>query len=525
MTILISILISDHRVGHISEKDSLNHSVFHRKAPDFCKNHVTEINKYYCVPCNEIICVDCALTTHSGNDHKRVDLAQKHLDWRREIVGHHNDIQRTQKKLSEEIMHIESLIINEREKLNELINRVNESQVKLNETIDRYFKEIKIRLCTKSEGNQDILNQRKANIEHNLTFINNLLDEYQKVLDFSASTELHNSLEKLKGIIADDKQSEKSSNVPLERATYTAGKIDSKLIKALAGDVIESSLDYYLTDTGILEVSRIQEGATDVTVTASGNVVVGGGNAAVLYNHLGHKLCTLPRPPDVTPWTPYRVASSADRIFVSNRDGVGIVEYSARGEFVRVLLRGLFGPVSLAVCQDKLVISCWDGWNPTLHLYDIGEEGMPPPTKTHGHGMPGMISTEHIKLIRKHAVKSLGLLNYVTINETTGDLVISHPGGVMAVDTDFAARWSYPCTDSGPDRLRAPWGVATSAGGDVFVIDRDSGRVLRLTQHGQFKRAYQMPGRDGWGLRGVCINDQYVIVLDHKKSQLYKFRY
>ena len=396
--------------------------------------------------------------------------------------------------------------------------------MKLNETIDRYFKEIKIKLCTKSEGNQDILNQRKANIEHNLTFINNLLDEYQKVLDFSASTELHNSLEKLKGIIADDQQSEKSSNVPLERATYTAGKIDSELIKSLAGDVIESSPDY-LTDTGILEVSRIQIGARYVAVTASGNVVVCGSAAAVLYNHLAHKLCTLPRPPDVTLWTPYFVASSAERIFVSNADGGDIVEYTARGDFVRVLLRGLAMSSSLAVCQDKLAIRCSDGRTYTLHVYDIGEEGMPPPTKTHRFGMPGMISTEYIKLIRKHTGKTLRMVYYVTFNETTGDLVISHSGGVTAVDTDFTARWIYPCNDSGPGRLRDPRGVATSAGGDVFVSDCGSGRVLRLTQHGQFKRAYQMPGCGGWRLQSVCINDQYAIVLDRMQCQLYKFRY
>ena len=497
--------------------------MFYRKASDFCKKHETEIYKFYCVHCNEIICGDCALTSHRGNDHKRVNLDQMVNLWRQDFTDYQIDIQHAQIELHEQMKNITSSIIHEKEKLNELIIKVNESQVKLIETIDEYFKEIKRRLTTKSEGNQDILNQRKAEIEHELTFVNNLLDDYGNVNKFSASTELHNSLEKLKGIIDDDKQSEKSSNVPLERATYTAGKIDSELIKALAGDVIENSLDYYLTDTGILEVSRIQKGATDVAVTASGNVVVGGLDSAVLYNHLGHKLCTLPPPPDVTKWTPYYVASSADRIFVSNTDGGDIVEYSACGEFVRVLLRGLDSPRCIAVCQDKLVICCCDGWNPTLRLYDIGEEGGTKPTKSHGFGMPGMISTVYIKLIKKHAVESLGRVFYVTVNETTGDLVISHTGGVMAVDTDSAARWSYPCTDRGPGRLRDPRGVATSADGDVFVSDCYSGRVLRLTQHGQFKRAYQMPGRDGWRLRGVCINDQYIIVLDQCNSQLYKF--
>ena len=88
----------------------------------------------------------------------------------------------------------------------------------------------------------------------------------------------------------------------------------------------------------------------------------------------------------------------------------------------------------------------------------------------------------------------------------------------MQAETDSAARWSYPCTDSGPDRLRDPRGVATSAGGDVFVANRDSGRVLRLTQHGQFKRAYQMPGRNGWDLCGVCINNQEVFSGFHEIS-------
>ena len=507
-----------HYIFNIFKIDSLSDNVFYRKASDFCKKHEREIYKIFCVPCNEIICGDCALTSHSGNDHHRVNLAQMVSVWRQEFTDYQIDIQHAQNELHEQMKNITSSIIHEKKKLNELIIKINESQVKLIETIDEYFKEIKRRLTTKSEGTQDILNQRKAEIEHKLIFVNNLLGDYGNVIDFSASTELHSSLEKLKGIIADDKQSEKSSNVPLECATYTAGKIDNELIKTLAGDVIESSLDYYLTDTGILEVSRIQQVAVDVTVMASGNVVVCDSAAAVLYNHLVHKLCTLPRPPDVTPWTPYYVASSADRIFVSNIDGGDIVEYSARGDFVRVLLRGLVRPSSLAVCQDKLVISCWDGQPSTLHVYDIGD-------KTHGFWMPRMIPTEYIKLIKKHTVKSLSSVYYVTINETNGDLVISHKGGVMAVDTDSAARWSYPCTDSGPGRLREPWGVATSAGGDVFVTDRDSGRVLRLTQHGQFKCAYQMPRRDGLQLCGVCINDQYVIVLDYRKSQLYKFRY
>ena len=88
----------------------------------------------------------------------------------------------------------------------------------------------------------------------------------------------------------------------------------------------------------------------------------------------------------------------------------------------------------------------------------------------------------------------------------------------MQAETDSAARWSYPCTDSGPDRLRDPRGVATSAGGDVFVANRDSGRVLRLTQHGQFKRAYQLPGRNGWDLCGVCIINQEVFSGFHEIS-------
>ena len=439
-----------------------------------------------------------------------------------------NDLQITLKELSGQMEHVESSITNEKERLNELIIKVNESEVKLNETIDGYFKEIKRRLTTKSEGHQDILNQRKAEIEHKLNFANNLLDDYGKVVDFSASIELHNSLEKLKSIIADDKQREKLSSVPLERATYTAGRIDSKLIKALAGDVIEGSPDY-LTDTGIVEVSRIQKGAIDVAMTSIGIAVVGG-YAAVLYNNIGDKLRTLPPPSDVTQWTPHYVASSADRIFVSNANRGDIVEYSACGKFVRVLGRGLGQLQCVAVCQDKLVI-CWRdsltyiSLDLHLGLYDIVEEAIPQPTYIHRIFNPGMIYTEYMKLSRKHTIKWLRMVYYVTFNETTGDLVISHNDGVSAMDTDSAARWSYPCTVSGPGRLRDPRGVATSAGGDVFVADRDSGRVLRLTRHGQFKRAYQMPGRDGWGLCGVCINDQYIIVLDGRNSQLYKFRY
>ena len=490
-----------HYIFNISEIDRLHDSVFYRKAFDFCKKHETEIYKFYCVPCNEIICGDCALTTHSGNDHRRVDLAQKNQDWRHEMESYHNDIQRAKIELSEQMRNMESSIIHEREQLNELLIRVVESQVKLNETLDGYFKEIKHRLTVKSERNRHILNRRKAAIEHNLNVVDELLEKYQKIFDFSANTELLNSLEKLKGIIPFDKQREKFPDLPLVRATYTAWKIDSKLIKALAGDVIDGRPDY-LTDTGIVEVSSIQELSTDVAVTCSGNVVVGGSDAAVLYNQNGHKLRTLPRPSDVTAWTPRYVASSADRLYVSNREGGEIVEYSARGELVSVK-HGLDWPGCLAVYDDKLVIKC--SFGPTATLFTYG--------------------TEQQKLTKMHTDQLFAWVRYVTFNESSGDLVISHAGGVTALDTDLAARWSYPCTDSGPGRLRGPCGVATSAAGDVFIGDYDSGRVLRLTRHGQFKRAYQMPGRGGWNLNGVCVYGQEVIIVDQGSSQLYKFIY
>ena len=85
-----------HYIFNISEIDRLNDNVFYRKACDLCKKDETEIYKFYCVPCNEIICVACALTTHSGYDHQRVDLAKKHQDWRQEIISYHSDIQRAQ---------------------------------------------------------------------------------------------------------------------------------------------------------------------------------------------------------------------------------------------------------------------------------------------------------------------------------------------------------------------------------------------------------------------------------------------
>ena len=78
--------------------------------------------------------------------------------------------------------------------------------------------------------------------------------------------------------------------------------------------------------------------------------------------------------------------------------------------------------------------------------------------------------------------------SYVAISPHRGDVIITHPGGVIAFASDLTARWQYPCRRGGKGKLRDPRGVCIDATGSVLVADYDGDCLLELSQEGAFIR-------------------------------------
>ena len=83
--------------------------------------------------------------------------------------------------------------------------------------------------------------------------------------------------------------------------------------------------------------------------------------------------------------------------------------------------------------------------------------------------------------------------------------------------------------------LEAPWAIAFLPGGDALVTERDSGRLLRVTQHGQVSVAGTVPGVEPYGeggLLGVAVSPSfdrdrlvYLYLSTHSDNRIVRLRY
>jgi len=83
--------------------------------------------------------------------------------------------------------------------------------------------------------------------------------------------------------------------------------------------------------------------------------------------------------------------------------------------------------------------------------------------------------------------------------------------------------------------LKVPWAIAFLPGGDALVTERDSGRLLRVTQHGRVSVAGTVPGVEPYGeggLLGVAVSPSfshdrlvYLYFSTHNDNRVVRLRY
>ena len=111
------------------------------------------------------------------------------------------------------------------------------------------------------------------------------------------------------------------------------------------------------------------------------------------------------------------------------------------------------------------------------------------------------------------------------------------PAGKSAAPPSAAA--SAPARLGPPSvltrNLEVPWAIAFLPGGDALVTERDSGRLLRVTQHGQVSVAGTVPGVEPYGeggLLGVAVSPSfdrdrlvYLYFSTHSDNRIVRLRY
>ena len=169
-------------------------------------------------------------------------------------------------------------------------------------------------------------------------------------------------------------------------------------------------------------------------------------------------------------WSPCFVSCQQRQLLIvnceSSAEGGGVYLYDADYRFNRAIRVDKPKHAALARGGDIVVVTepqrRWDEW---LHKYNREN-------------------------VRVGFAKNIEMVktSYVAISPHRGDVIITHPGGVIAFASDLTARWQYPCRRGGKGKLRDPRGVCIDATGSVLVADYDGDCLLELSQEGAFIR-------------------------------------
>ncbi|XP_071112634.1 uncharacterized protein [Haliotis cracherodii] len=109
---------------------------------------------------------------------------------------------------------------------------------------------------------------------------------------------------------------------------------------------------------------------------------------------------------------------------------------------------------------------------------------------------------------------------HVTSN---GDLKVSGVNSLVCVTSEGVAVFTY--TPAGVRALTFPRGITTTSTGDILLADKDSHKVIQLTESGQFVRDV-LTHQDGLEYpRGICLDgDRFLYVTCGRFVRIFKFK-
>ncbi|XP_048253791.1 protein wech-like [Haliotis rufescens] len=108
-----------------------------------------------------------------------------------------------------------------------------------------------------------------------------------------------------------------------------------------------------------------------------------------------------------------------------------------------------------------------------------------------------------LKSINTGVIKNPSYI-HVTRNN---NLIFSDPAVKSLVSATCDGEVVFTYTPSGDKALKSPWGVTTSSTGDILLVDRDTKRVIQLTESGQFVRDVLTQHDRLECTLGICLDD------------------
>ena len=478
------------------------------KESDYCGKHAREKVKFYCKSCDMIICRLCRQITHVKPDHKCQDLPVANQEWLSELMKLKATAQAYRKGYVTEINELRTKAFTCGVEEDMLSGKVKESKEVIASFVEEHFGRIESHIKKLCTSNQEMIEERQQKLKGHLSQLDHWFDIYPSSSAHSnRNTDLKDDVTFLKNLVQRNELIQKEKRLDLTKVSLREAKFDvTQLTKQLerVSVVGEVTRPVLRNPIGIATIS------TDVDV----KIVIGGGeNTAAIYsaNH-PTQVIQLKPPPSVCEWNPQNVVSAYFESLIVNfacpSAGGGLYRYGAGGQYMGAALQnfGFIDDVSFNKNSNLFTLLRYNQNTPTmLYRYKQGDASC-------------KLGIDH-----RDQVAGIEVAYFVADHVCEGFSVISHSNGVTAV-RGCQKYWFYACRSESPGKLVAPRGVAVRqcAGGEIYVADRDTGRIIVLSCRGEFISDFMVSS--GVGIMGLDMDDKgKMYVVNNNTSQLHIF--
>ena len=497
-----------HTLMQFDEWKNSDFSAICNQSKELCPNHKNKPLEFYCCRCEVTICQTCHTLGH--NDHECRDVAEVADETKPVIQDSMENIAKLIQRKEDAIKELTQCKDTLASSHNDVIQFIRQQKSSFLTSISKYFDDIEKKADEISTESRKIIILNLESLKSDISSLENSNQIGKAVHNYGRKAEIVESSKRLLEIIKSQEECDlnmdqikrslhilkfKVNNLEIREDLFgvsekrrlfpdlqTATGDDARLCGPMMQSVAPSMGKIRIFPQFMGWINTEQRRVRSVTVTsrvkADYNIIAVVGDDVSVYNQDGRKLHNFSRPPGIKEWEPYNVnaydGGEQPVVIVTNScsraDGGGVYVYTADGCFTRKTIKVDY-PQKAAARDDRLVavLECnvYEdiGW---VNVYDI-ETGVVVTSTCHS-SWEGVGS------------------EFLSVSPATGEILVSccYDGVTAFSPVDLTPRWCYSRRDCSAGQLCHPAGVCVDQAGRVLVCDPDTGRVVVLSQDGEF---------------------------------------
>ena len=500
----IYILSTPHQVMDLDKWKNSDLSTICNQNKEICRNHQNKPLEFYCSVCDLAICINCHTLDHLN--HKCQDLTKIADQTKSTIQQQIAQIARLMKTKEAQIQDLRDCRERVTSSSSDALATIRELRSTCLQLVTKCFDDIEKKAGEISGESCKIIDMNLDSLHIDLASLLTSNQMGDAVRSYGRKAEIVETTKRLKDIISS--QGEATIDIDdikksLSIMTFKANEMKTFICQERFGLCEKSPLFPDLhnrADEAVSEparervtpsVSKIRKQPElikrvdipycfDVTAAVTGDIIAAHSYRVRVYDQAGEYVRDFTRPDGKTKWSPFRVNAYSDGeravVVVTNHcsrdDGGGAYVFAEDGRYTGERVR-VDRPLDAAALDDRRIAVMRfdeDERSGRLEVYDL---------KTY----------KLISSVVCGTNKSYRLYD-ISVSPVTREVIVSHSGGVTAFSSaDLAPRWEYGLREDGAGQLRDPRGVCVDQAGRVLVSDAVTGRVVVLSEVGEYVTA------------------------------------